>query len=51
MIPRCFLFIHRRDKRLTPALGAFLDYLRDQPATGSEVERDTQSQGTSASQK
>ena len=31
MIPRCFLFIHRRDKRLTPALVAFLDYLRDQP--------------------
>lgn len=31
MLPRCFLFIHRRDKRLTPALAAFLDYLRDQP--------------------
>lgn len=31
MLPRCFLFIHRRDKRLTPALSAFLDYLRDQP--------------------
>ena len=31
MLPRCFLFIHRRDKRLTPALGAFLEYLRDQP--------------------
>jgi hypothetical protein len=31
MLPRCFLFIHRRDKRPTPALGAFLDYLRDQP--------------------
>ena len=31
MLPRCFLFVHRRDKRLTPALGAFLDYLRDQP--------------------
>jgi DNA-binding transcriptional LysR family regulator len=31
MIPRCFLFVHRRDKRLTPALSAFLDFLRDQP--------------------
>jgi len=31
MLPRCFLFVHRRDKRLTPALGAFIDYLRDQP--------------------
>jgi len=31
MLPRCFLFVHRRDKRLTPALGAFLEYLRDQP--------------------
>ena len=31
LLPRCFLFVHRRDKRPTPALGAFLDYLRDQP--------------------
>jgi DNA-binding transcriptional LysR family regulator len=31
MLPRCFLFVHRRDKRPTPALAAFLDYLRDQP--------------------
>lgn len=31
MLPRCFLFVYRRDKRLTPALAAFLDYLRDQP--------------------
>jgi len=31
ILPRCFLFVHRRDKRLTPALGAFLEFLRDQP--------------------
>lgn len=31
MLPRCFLFVYRRDKRPTPALAAFLDFLRDQP--------------------
>lgn len=30
-LPRCFLSVRRRDKRLTPALGAFLDFLREQP--------------------
>ena len=37
MLPRCFLFIHRRDKRLTPALGASGTSCATSPAAGSEA--------------